>query len=78
MLNNAGGKQTMTWEEAARIAEQIAASPDGGNWHAQVAATGQDQDYTVAVRQHNTHTYYQVSSLREFIALCDQLMRLGQ
>ena len=68
----------MTWEEAARIAEQIAASPDGGNWHAQVTATGPDQDYTVAVRQHNTHTSYQVSSLREFIALCDRLTTPGR
>lgn len=64
----------MTWEQAARMAEQIMASPDGGNWHAQVAATEQDQDYTVAVRYHNTHTYYHVTSLQEFIALCDQLM----
>ena len=64
-------------EEAARIAAQIAASPDG-SWHAQVAATGQDQGYTVAVRQHNTHTYYHVASLREFVALCDRLMTLGQ
>ena len=64
----------MTWEKAARVAEQIMASPDGGNWHAQVAATAPAQDYTVAVRYHNTHTYYQVTSLQEFIALCDQLM----
>ena len=68
----------MTWEQAARIAEQIAASPDGGNWHAQVAVTGPDQDYTVAVRQHNTHTYYHVSSLGEFITLCDWLMTPGR
>ena len=68
----------MTWEEAARIAAQIAASPDAGNWHAQVAATGQDQNYTVAVRQHNTHTYYHVASLREFVALCDRLMTPGR
>jgi len=68
----------MTWEQAARIAEQIAASPDGGNWHAQVAVAGPDQAYTVAVRQHNTHTYYYVSSLREFITLCDRLMTLGR
>ena len=68
----------MTWEQAARIAEQIAASPDGGNWHAQVAVTGPDQDYTVAVRQHNTHTYYHVSSLGEFIILCDRLMTPGR
>jgi len=68
----------MTWEEAASLAEQIAASPDGGNWHAQVTATAQQQDYTVAVRQHNTSTYYHVASLRDFIGLCDRLMRLGR
>ena len=68
----------MTWEQAARIAEQIAASPDGGNWHAQVAVAGPAQDYTVAVRQHNTHIYYHVSSLREFITLCDRLMTPGR
>jgi hypothetical protein len=68
-------EQITTWEEAARLAEQIAASPDGGNWHAQVAVVG--QGYAVAVRQHNTHTLYYVSSLREFVALCDRLMRLN-
>lgn len=64
----------MTWEKAAGIAAQIMASPDGGNWHAQVAATEKAQDYTVAVRYHNTHAYYHVTSLQEFIALCDQRM----
>jgi hypothetical protein len=64
----------MTWKEAARLAEQIMASPDGGNWHAQVTATDKAQDYTVAVRYHNTHAYYQVTSQREFIALCDRLL----
>lgn len=68
----------MTWEEAATLAEQIVASPDGGNWHAQVTAIGSGPDYTVAVRQHNTHPYYHVASLREFIALCDRLMTPGR
>jgi hypothetical protein len=68
-------ERTMTWEEAARLVEQIAASPDSGNWHAQVATV--EQGYAVAVRQHNTPTLYYVSSLREFVALCDQIMTLN-
>lgn len=64
----------MTWEDAASLATQIMASPDGGNWHAQVAATEHAQDYTVAVRYHNTHAYYHVTSQQEFLALCDRLM----
>ncbi len=67
-------KQSITWEDAVRLVEQITASADSGNWHAHVAAV--EQGYAVAVRQHNTSTSYYVSSFREFIALCDQLMTL--
>ena len=69
-------KQSMTWQDAVRLVEQITASADSGNWHAHVAAV--EQGYAVAVRQHNTSTSYYVSSFREFIALCDQLMTLGR
>ena len=69
-------KQSITWEDAVRLVEQITASADSGNWHAHVAAV--EQGYAVAVRQHNTSTSYYVSSLREFIALCDQLMISGR
>lgn len=65
----------MTWEEAAQLTEHIAATPDAGNWHAQVAVRG--DDYAVAVRHHNTPTSYYVTSVREFIALCDRLMTTG-
>jgi hypothetical protein len=68
-------KQIMTWEDAVQLVEQITASADSGNWHAHVAAV--EGGYAVAVRQHNTSTSYYVSSLREFIALCDQLMISG-
>ena len=68
-------KKTLTWEDAVRLVEQITASADSGNWHAHVAAVA--QGYAVAVRQHNTSTSYYVSSFREFIALCDQLMISG-
>ena len=40
--------QTMTWEDAVRLVEQIAASADSGNWHAHVAAV--EQGYAVAGR----------------------------
>ena len=69
-------KQSITWEDAVRLVEQIAASADSGNWHAHVAAV--EQGYGVAVRQHNTSTSYYVSSFREFIALCDSLTTLGR
>jgi hypothetical protein len=69
-------EKTMTWEDAVRLVEQITASADSGNWHAQVAAV--EQGYAVAVRQHNTSTSYYVSSFREFIALCDSLTTLGR
>jgi len=69
-------KQSITWEDAVRLVEQITASADSGNWHAHVAAV--EQGYAVAVRQHNTSTSYYVSSFREFIALCDQLMISGR
>ena len=66
----------MTWDNATQLTEQIAMSPDAGNWHAQVMAV--EQGYAVAMRQHNTHTFYFVSSLHEFRNLCDHLMRLGR
>jgi Ni,Fe-hydrogenase III large subunit len=69
-------EESMTWEDAVRLVEQIAASTDSGNWHAHVAAV--EQGYAVAVRQHNTSTSYYVSSFREFIALCDDLTTLGR
>jgi Ni,Fe-hydrogenase III large subunit len=69
-------EKTLTWEDAIRLVEQITASADSGNWHAHVTAV--EQGYAVAVRQHNTSTSYYVSSFREFIALCDQLMTLGR
>jgi hypothetical protein len=69
-------EQSMTWEDAVRLVEQITASADSGNWHAHVAAV--EQGYGVAVRQHNTSTSYYVSSFREFIALCDDLTTLGR
>ena len=69
-------EQTMTWEDAVRLVEQIAASADSGNWHAHVAAV--EQGYAVAVRQHNTSTSYYVSSLREFVALCDHMTTPGR
>lgn len=62
----------MTWEDAIQLTEQIASSPDAGNWHAQVMAAA--QGYTVAMRQHNSPTFYFVTSVKEFRALCDQLM----
>jgi hypothetical protein len=64
-------EQTMTWEDAVRLVEQIMANADSGNWHAHVAAV--EQGYAVAVRQHNTSTSYYVSSLREFVTLCDHM-----
>ena len=69
-------EQTMTWEDAVRLVEQITVSADSGNWHAHVAAV--EQGYAVALRQHNTSTSYYVSSFREFIALCDHLMTPGR
>ena len=69
-------EKTMTREDAEQLVEEITASADSGNWHAHVAAIV--QGYAVAVRQHNTSTSYYVSSLREFIALCDQLMTPGR
>ena len=69
-------EKTITWEDAIRLVERITASADSGNWHAHVAAV--EQGYAVAVRQHNTSTSYYVSSFREFIALCDQLMISGR
>ena len=68
-------EKTMTREDAVQLVEQITASADSGNWHAHVAAVA--QGYAVAVRQHNTSTSYYVSSFREFIAVCDQLVRPG-
>ena len=65
-------EKALTWGNAVQLVEQITVSADSGNWHAHVAAI--EQGYAVAVRQHNTSTSYYVSSFREFIALCDQLM----
>jgi hypothetical protein len=69
-------EQALRWEDAVRLVEQITVSADSGNWHAHVTAV--KQGYGVAVRQHNTSTSYYVSSFREFIALCDQLMAPGR
>jgi hypothetical protein len=69
-------EKALTWRDAVQLVEQITASADSGNWHAHVAAI--EQGYAVAVRQHNTSTSYYVSSFREFIALCDQLMTPGR
>jgi len=68
-------EQTMTWEDAVLLVEQITASADSGNWHAHVAAV--EQGYAVAVRQHNTPTSFYVSSLQEFVTLCDHLTTPG-
>ena len=68
-------EKALMWGNAVQLVEQITASADSGNWHAHVAAV--EQGYAVAVRQHNTSTSYYVSSFREFIALCDQLMTPG-
>jgi hypothetical protein len=69
-------EKTLMWEDAMRLVEQITASADSGNWHAHVTAV--EGGYAVAVRQHNTSTSYYVSSFREFIALCDQLLISGR
>ena len=69
-------EKAMTWGDAVQLVEQITGSADSGNWHAHVAAV--EQGYAVAVRQHNTSTSYYVSSFREFIALCDQLLTPGR
>ena len=68
--------KALIWGDAVQLVEQITASADSGNWHAHVAAV--ERGYAVAVRQHNTSTSYYVSSFREFIALCDQLMTPGR
>ena len=69
-------EKALTWGNAVQLVEQITASADSGNWHAHVAAI--EQGYAVAVRQHNTSTSYYVSSFRQFIALCDQLLTPGR
>jgi hypothetical protein len=69
-------EKTLTWEDAMRLVEQITASADSGNWHAHVTVV--EGGYAVAVRQHNTSTSHYVSSFREFIALCDQLLISGR
>ena len=69
-------EKALTREDAVQLVEQITASADSGNWHAHVAAV--EQGYAAAVRQHNTSTSYYVSSFRQFITLCDQLMTLGR
>ena len=69
-------EKTMTREDAVQLVEEIIVSVDSGNWYVHVAAIA--HGYAVAVRQHNTSTSYYVSSFREFIALCDQLVRPGR
>jgi hypothetical protein len=66
----------MTWEEAIRLADRIAESPDAGAWHARVAVAGNGQDYAVMVRQHCTDEWYYVYSVAEFATLCTQLRSL--
>jgi hypothetical protein len=66
----------MTWEEAIRLADRIAESPDAGAWHARVAVAGEGQDYAVMVRQHCTDDWHYVTSAAEFAALCTQLRLL--
>lgn len=64
----------MTWEEATRLADTIAASPDAGAWHASVAMAPQGQGYAVVMRQHGHHELHYLRSRAEFAALCDRLM----
>jgi hypothetical protein len=66
----------MSWDEATRLADRIAASPDAGLWHARVAVAGNGQDYAVMVRQHCTDDWFYVRSSEEFRALCTQVRML--
>ena len=67
----------MTWEEAAQLADTIAASPDAGAWHAHVAVAPQGQGYAVVMREHGKHELHYVWSMDEFLALCERLMQSG-
>jgi hypothetical protein len=71
-----GMSRGMTWNEAIRLADQIAESPDAGAWHARVAVAGTGQDYAVMVRQHCTDDWHYVLSVEEFKDLCTQLRLL--
>lgn len=65
--------RVLTWDEAIRLADQIAESADAGAWHARVAVGGDGNAYTVMVRQHCTDDWHYVSSMAEFVRLCTQL-----
>jgi uncharacterized protein GlcG (DUF336 family) len=65
-------QRVLTWEEAARLADQIASTPDAGNWHVGVAVVGAPGEYAVTVRQHRSDTLHYVSSVAEFVAVCAQ------
>jgi hypothetical protein len=69
--------RNMTWDEATRIADAIAESPDAGAWHARVAVAQQGHGYAVMVREHNHHEMYYIGSVDEFKVLCDRLMTPG-
>lgn len=62
--------RTLQWDEAARLADQITLCPDGGAWHARVEVTAGGTGYAVAVRLHNTHTWYHVFTMEEFVRVC--------
>ena len=64
--------RVLTWEEATQLADQIANTPDAGNWHVGVAVVGPPGEYAVTVRQHRTDTLHYVSSMAEFAAVCAQ------
>lgn len=68
----------MTWDEATQLADTIAASPDGGAWHAGVAVAPQGAGYAVVMREHNHHDLHYIWSMDEFLALCERLMTLGR
>jgi hypothetical protein len=59
----------MTWDEAVQLADRIAESPEAGAWHVRVVVAGEPQKYAVAVRQHNTHRWYHVTSIDAFLDL---------
>jgi uncharacterized protein GlcG (DUF336 family) len=65
-------QRVLTWEEATRLADHIASTPDAGNWHVGVAVVGAPGEYAVTVRQHRTDTLHYVSSVTEFAAVCAQ------
>jgi len=60
----------LQWDEAARLADQITLCPDGGAWHARVESTARGIGYAVAVRLHNTSTWYHVFNMEEFQQVC--------